>query len=589
MILWLHDGLYIGGDLIVDSILAIQPISGDSWTFKYLQMNGLFYMIRLGTTAPGEKRPRAGAISQVDGLMEVRYRDFLDTLPQEPMKNVRVYEVVTIVIAATMIVAHSLWTFEWVVDDAFITLRYAENFSRGLGPVFNPDERVEGYTCFLWMVLLSGVHRLPLDPYIGMKVMSMLSAMGTIVLVTFSHRFTSAISPRAAVVAALFCTTSIAFLQWASGAMENVLFAGLVLAMILAYLHVLEAKGATRGWILLVAVFGALSVMTRPNGIVFVGVLGIHRIITDIRTGQRVSWLLAGAFAVLYGVYFAWRWQYFGWLLPNTFYAKVGDNIEQAYRGVRYVNEALADTVFLAAPALTWLLLGSQDTVQDRAGRVIGLCVVGHLAFVIAVGGDNFAVHRFFTVIVPLLALLAGQCFDRFAHDKRQFAIASLTLLVFNVGMLRAHSDYKSVRNAHHSVATKGREVGEFLHDHAPAGTLLATNAAGAVAYYSKLKIVDTLGLNDETIAHTYIKSMGKGKAGHEKGNGKYVLGRKPDYVLFASSNGAKKPMFRGDKELARRKGFKKNYVFERYRLPSGRTLSMYRRKNAPPLDVAPL
>ena len=50
--------------------------------------------------------------------------------------------------------------FGTIAEDAFITFRYAMNLASGRGPVFNPGERVEGYSDFLWMVTLGGVHRL---------------------------------------------------------------------------------------------------------------------------------------------------------------------------------------------------------------------------------------------------------------------------------------------------------------------------------------------------------------------------------------------------------------------------------------------
>jgi len=41
------------------------------------------------------------------------------------------------------------------VDHAFFVYRYASNLARGEGFVFNPGERVEGVTCFLWTLLLA--------------------------------------------------------------------------------------------------------------------------------------------------------------------------------------------------------------------------------------------------------------------------------------------------------------------------------------------------------------------------------------------------------------------------------------------------
>ncbi|MGO8788779.1 MAG: hypothetical protein ACLQVL_15550 [Terriglobia bacterium] len=45
---------------------------------------------------------------------------------------------------------------EWGLDDAFISYRYAENLARGEGLVFNPGERVEGYSNLLYLLSAPG-------------------------------------------------------------------------------------------------------------------------------------------------------------------------------------------------------------------------------------------------------------------------------------------------------------------------------------------------------------------------------------------------------------------------------------------------
>ena len=45
----------------------------------------------------------------------------------------------------------------WLTDDAFISFRYARNLLEGHGLVFNPGERVEGYTNFLWVLELAAL------------------------------------------------------------------------------------------------------------------------------------------------------------------------------------------------------------------------------------------------------------------------------------------------------------------------------------------------------------------------------------------------------------------------------------------------
>src|ERR1700738_1680717 len=66
--------------------------------------------------------------------------------------------------AALVVAALFLWLTEqcrpFTIDDAFISFRYAENLARGAGLVYNPGERVEGYTNFLWVLIIAAVYRL---------------------------------------------------------------------------------------------------------------------------------------------------------------------------------------------------------------------------------------------------------------------------------------------------------------------------------------------------------------------------------------------------------------------------------------------
>ena len=63
------------------------------------------------------------------------------------------------VVFAACLAAWAGWReFLFLTDDAFIAFRYASNSLRGFGLVWNPPPfaPVEGYTSFLWVVLLWG-------------------------------------------------------------------------------------------------------------------------------------------------------------------------------------------------------------------------------------------------------------------------------------------------------------------------------------------------------------------------------------------------------------------------------------------------
>ncbi|MGD0766180.1 MAG: hypothetical protein ABR978_07735, partial [Dehalococcoidia bacterium] len=72
-----------------------------------------------------------------------------------------------------------------------------------------------------------------------------------------------------------------------------------------------------------------------------------------------------------------------------------------------------------------------------------------------------------------------------------------------------------------------------------PSDYVVLVDAAGEIPYYSHLRAIDNLGLNDEVIAHTKTANPGSGTAGHERSNAEYVLSRRPDlYVEWHGLSG---------------------------------------------------
>ena len=62
-----------------------------------------------------------------------------------------------------------LWGY--LIDDVFISVRYARNLVDGHGLVYNVGERVEGYTNLLWTLLLAGALRLGVPPEVSAPVL----------------------------------------------------------------------------------------------------------------------------------------------------------------------------------------------------------------------------------------------------------------------------------------------------------------------------------------------------------------------------------------------------------------------------------
>src|SRR4030095_12220478 len=84
-------------------------------------------------------------------------------------------------------------SFDFIQDDAFITFRYVKNFAEGDGLVFNIGDKVEGYTCFLWVMLLSLVKKLGFNFISASQTLGIISSVFTLL---FTYRVSEKVFPK---------------------------------------------------------------------------------------------------------------------------------------------------------------------------------------------------------------------------------------------------------------------------------------------------------------------------------------------------------------------------------------------------------
>ncbi len=71
---------------------------------------------------------------------------------------------VVVILSLSLLYAAGVLIFQNICDDAYISFRYARNLVDGHGLVWNPGEWVEGYTNFLWVLILALGMKLGVDP-----------------------------------------------------------------------------------------------------------------------------------------------------------------------------------------------------------------------------------------------------------------------------------------------------------------------------------------------------------------------------------------------------------------------------------------
>jgi arabinofuranosyltransferase len=279
-------------------------------------------------------------------------------------------------IAVALILVHCWWFSDFTVDDGAISFTYARNMALGHGLVLLPGgEHVEGYTNFLWVVLLALGVRFGMDVFRWSHVLGGILAGFTIlgiaelVAAVRGRRSTWDAAP------AFVGATLLPIAYWSMSGLEGGLYCTVVIWTFIRL--VVEHNDPSRHpWS---APLAACIALTRPDGLLLVALALVLRLIHLRRLRELVTWTLFALGPV--AIHLAWRIHFYAYPLPNTFYAKVGapfkmgDLLNLRSAGWKYVLDQFSRyrLLALAAPSILALLPG--QLWKMRAGLVVGVCV----------------------------------------------------------------------------------------------------------------------------------------------------------------------------------------------------------------------
>ena len=420
--------------------------------------------------------------------------------------------------AITGLIYHAL-IFDFLNDDAFISFRYADNLVEHGELVFNPGtgERVEGYTNFLWTILMALVLWCGEDPAVWSRILGVACAAGTLCVITAFISRTRGRRQLSDVLGAILLAAAPAYACWSMGGLETQLF---TLLCTLGWTSYLLARQARPQRLWLSGLWFALAGMTRPEGVLMIGLIVIHHLFEMAFQEKRWrptkhEWIWAAVFLGVFCPYFAWRWNYYGWPFPNTYYVKSGaPNFWTP--GFAYFRNWVTDNGIWIVPVLA--TLGTKRIPQGglRLLTLGGLICIVISFHVIKVGGDFMALHRFFVPIMPILAVMAALGLaeiHRYASQEYRirYGVAVILTLVLVQGHIKLIQDHALSVGSDNGVDRIGwlkqfheqcTEIGMHLRDTADPNASIAITAAGIIPYYSRLYTVDILALNDEYVAH---------------------------------------------------------------------------------------
>ena len=467
----------------------------------------------------------------------------------------------TIALVAAVVAAVHAWLLRWTCDDAYISFRYAEHFVNGHGLVFNLDPLeapVEGYSNFAWTLWLALGMTLGFSGD-GIEAWSAfwgsMAHGGTVLLLALAAwrcgRGRAIVPIAACAYAVLHHAASLA-----PAGLETAMF-----VLLTVWIVLLSIERRNRREVVLLALLCVLAAMTRPDGALWCLIAGLV-VLIDARSRRAWGdlWAFALPFLLVFVPYLLWRHSYYGYWVPNTFYAKSGSDPYPG-QGLIYLAEFFKCYALVLVPAvmallaLPWrrgtaapthpavaALVRACPLMLDawsgrRAGLILLAFVLPYLGFVVWVGGD-FMFARFLLPVTPLVLLAADVLLQR---APRLAAAAALVLTVlafwrhepawlddsqntYGFSDNRAITMAPFVQGQDLTYADVFRAVGNQLQE-LFAGLDVRIGIAGShanLAYRTRVPVaVETAsGLTDAYIAHLEIDE--RGKAGHERGHQLY-------------------------------------------------------------------
>jgi hypothetical protein len=499
-----------------------------------------------------------------------------DSASGEGMARRRYLISLAIALAVIVVGVARAYGLRWYCDDTFITLRYVGNFLSGHGWVYNPGEYVEGYTHFLWLLLLTFSGLLGFDTLGAATFLGLLSYLGVVVIFCMiSYKLNrdrlAAVIPFTALALAL----NRDFLIWATGGLETMFLTFLLTAAF--YVHFFSALPRR------MRLFGAggilvLAALTRPDAallFVLADLLLLAGPALRRRTARETATDLAAfnaPFVLLCLPYLFWKYMYYGDLLPNTFYAKSA-GASYYSRGFFYLwlyfkAHFTSFLMLLAVPAVA-IRLGA--AARGAGGKLDGLSSalgdarLASLAFVLVavpvylilfvarVGGD-FMYARFVIPVVPFMMFAVEVSVVDLIRRHRLIPLVVFLILGVAIGtvengirdeMLQKVEDgtpkyisHKGVIDEHYLRTVvddirKDRAFGEFLRPYFKGlhATVLLKGRA-CIGYYANFETcIEDFGLTDKYIAHLPVEE--RSRPGHEReAPHKYLVERGVDFAF---------------------------------------------------------
>lgn len=382
---------------------------------------------------------------------------------------------------------YSIAFWSYSIDDAFITFRYAENFADGHGLVFNLDDQpLEGYSNFLWLLILAFLYKLGLPTYLCAKLIGLISFPAAAFWL-----FRLNISKRNGLgwlAGPLFLISPITAFWGLSG-----LELGLHTLILTAAIVLLINRSR---WFCAVLPFLILS---RPEGVALgFGMIAVAALSDLANKRLNKTWLLTslGVLAVTIIGLTIFRLQVFGYLLPNTYYAKIQHNIKLGFY-------ELGRMLRLFAPLTLLMIWGLISTItQKLSHRELAICIGVFLLQAVISGRMDPVMNFLFRYMIMVLPFFVLTGLILISIIRLPF-IKWLAIILVGGSLLAPFPKVIDFVQQTDLMTEAQYQLVDWAAT-LPAGTTISMSDMGRIPYASKhIHYYDLYGLTSEDVAHS--------------------------------------------------------------------------------------
>jgi len=395
-------------------------------------------------------------------------------------------------------------------EDAAMIMRYSQHLAGGHGIVWNIGESpVDGATDFLFMVAAAGLIKLGFTVGQAVRGIGFVSHLLTILVIYWANRRIHNGNIPFSFFSGLYLAVGTG-LSYVSAYFGTPFFA-LAAASTWTLGLLLMKEENPRWWLSLAfALSGLVTGLIRPEGVLLASLMLLAIIfMRGLKNSLSIIVIFGVVFGVLGGAYFLWRWDYFGYPLPNPFYKKG----EGGWSWFTF-NASMLNMLRLILPIAFAFILGFRSKETTKPALAYLIPILGFAAAFGLISDEMNYGARFQYAIVPIalmswIPLVRGFKFEALnqasVKERSVYLVAGVALFASLVYYSWFQNCFLALyqQSCDRPYERDGRlEMAQMLADYRGKGYVIATTEAGLIPYYSGWDAIDTWGLNDQFIAH---------------------------------------------------------------------------------------